>query len=213
MKASTKKACQVTAFVPESVKQRLTKKCRENMRWSEGPDGTVSLKEDEFQQVYLTQAEWGAANVRLIHHLMLEGDLPRANIEDYLAYTVMIFEFATRYDWQSVLEFDARYREQQAQHGFRWGTAAIHLEALLLTCRRQVVSPGASKQQTGRKWGQTGRVKAEDATGSAHEICRLYAAKGECPYRQKCRFRHVRRACQLAPVRMVPSDQRPGTVI
>ena len=50
-------------------------------------------------------------------------------------YPVMIFDFATKYEWQSLLDFDVRYREQQAEHSFRWGTSAIQLESLLLTSR------------------------------------------------------------------------------
>ena len=194
VKASTKKALQVTSFVPEAVKQRMAKRRRENLRWSEGPDGTVSLRPDDGnEQVYLSLAEWGAANIRLMHHLMTVAELPRSNIEDYLAYTVMIFDFATKYEWQSVLDFDVRYREQQAEHSFRWGTSAIHLESLLLTSRRQ--SSGqkpAPKQHYGRRGGNGGR-RAED-TGSTDEICRIYAAKGECPYEDRCKFRHVKRA-------------------
>ena len=120
IKASAKKVFHVTSFIPEGVKQRLTKRRRENLRWTESPDGTVSLQADDRVPVYLSQVEWGAANVRLMYHMMTEGELPGANIGEYLAYTVMIFEFASKYDWQSVLDFDVRYREQQAQHNFRW---------------------------------------------------------------------------------------------
>ena len=103
IKASTKKP----------VRQRLARKRRENMRWMEGPDRTVSLKVDETVQVYLSQCEWSAANLRLMHHMIVEGQLPRSSSDDYLAYTVMIHEFTGKYDWQSVLDYDVRYRELQ----------------------------------------------------------------------------------------------------
>ena len=176
IRASSKKALQATGFVPDAVRQRLARKRRETMRWTEG----------------LSQAEWGAANIRLMHRLMTEGDLPRSNIEDYLTYTVMVHEFASRYDWQSVLDFDVRYRELQAQHGFRWGTTAIHLEAILLTSSPRVSGPGqAMKQQQGRRPTATSRGATADA-GAGDEICRLYASRGDCPYGDKCRFQHKR---------------------
>ena len=193
IKASAKKVFHVTSFVPEGVKQRLAKRRRENLRWTESPDGTVSLQADDRGPVYLSQAEWGAANVRLMYHMMTEGELPGANIGEYLAYTVMIFEFASKYDWQSVLDFDIRYREQQAQHNFRWGKAAIHLETLLLTSRRQATGSNQDpRQQQGRKSGQVGRGRTDD-DGVREEICRLYASRGDCPYGERCKFRHMSR--------------------
>ncbi len=42
-------------------------------------------------------------------------------VEYYLAYTAIMFEFAQKYDWASMMDFDIKYREQQAAHVFQWG--------------------------------------------------------------------------------------------
>ena len=137
IRATAKKALQVREFVPDQVRQRLAKKKRETLRWVEAADGSFSIQADDQAPAYLTQAEWGAANMRIMSHLIKVGDLQRLRVEEYMAYTVIVHELASRYDWASVLEFDVRYREQQAENGFRWGTPARHLESLLLQPKRR----------------------------------------------------------------------------
>ena len=54
----------------------------------------------------------------------------------YLAYTAMIADLASRYEWSSILEFDRKYRELQAEHGFLWGTQHAHPERHTLIHKR-----------------------------------------------------------------------------
>ena len=117
VRATSKKALQPKDFVPEQVKQRIARRRRETLKWVEADDGSFSVQADDQVLAYLTQAEWGAANMRLMAHLLKVGDLQRARVEDYMAYTVSIYELACHYEWIAVLEYDARYREQQAEHG------------------------------------------------------------------------------------------------
>ena len=105
-------------FVPDQVRQRLAKKKWETLRWVEASDGSFSIQADDQAPAYLTQAEWGAANMRIMSHLIKVGDIQRPRVEEYMAYMVIVHELASRYDWASVLEFDVRYREQQA--GLVW---------------------------------------------------------------------------------------------
>ena len=79
----------------------------------------------------------------LINHLLCTGQLPRDEIEFYLAYTTKIYEFAEKYDWNSVLNYDYNYRELQAEHKFKWGTFSPHMELQLLVPKRP-------KQQSGQ---------------------------------------------------------------
>ena len=51
----------------------------------------------------------GLANIRLLNHLLGAGQLPREDIEFYLAYTTK--EFAEKYEWSRVLNYDYNYRE------------------------------------------------------------------------------------------------------
>ena len=47
--------------------------------------------------------------MRLLNHLLGAGQLPREDIEFYLAYTAK--EFAEKYEWSRVLNYDYNYRE------------------------------------------------------------------------------------------------------
>ena len=74
--------------------------------------------------------------MRLLNHLLCTGQLPRADIVFYLAYTTKIYEFTEKYEWSSVLNYDYNYRELQAKHKFKWGTLSPHMELQLLVPKR-----------------------------------------------------------------------------
>ena len=201
IRASSRKALQARDFVPDSVKQRLARRRRETLRWVESADGAFSIQADDQAPSYLTQAEWGAANMRVMFHLLKGGELRRDQVEDYMAFTVAIHELASRYDWASVLEYDIRYREQQAEHGFRWGSPAQHLESLLLLPKRREHQPPQAdlgrqrqrgKQRTdGRPTHPLGQPHQPDAAADSKEPCRLFLTKGVCSFGDRCRYSHV----------------------
>ena len=85
VRATSKKALQPKDFVPEQVKQRIARRRRETLKWVEAGNGSFSVQADDQALAYLTQAEWGAANMRLMAHLLKVGDLQRARVEDYLS--------------------------------------------------------------------------------------------------------------------------------
>ena len=74
--------------------------------------------------------------MRLLNHLLATNQIKRKDIEFYLAYTTKIYEFAEKYEWNSVLIYDYTYREIQAEHDFMWGTFSPHMELQLLVPKR-----------------------------------------------------------------------------
>lgn len=164
----------------------MGKKRRDFMKWTETGDRTVILKAEEQTKLAITQAEWGAANMRVMFHLLQTGDLTRGQTEDYMSFTLMIHELASIYDWSSILEHDVRYRELQAQYGFRWGEPCSHLEDVVLVKRPPPPAGGA-----GRSSGSGGgrRYNERHPGYDANEKCRLFL-KGECPYGVDCRYKH-----------------------
>ncbi|KAH3752150.1 hypothetical protein DPMN_186762 [Dreissena polymorpha] len=74
--------------------------------------------------------------MRLLNHLLSTNLLQRQEVEFYVAYTTMIFEFADIYEWSSVLGYDYHYRELQAEHNFKWGTFSPHMELQMLVPKR-----------------------------------------------------------------------------
>ena len=167
----------ITTFITEHCKQRRQNRRKEFIIKSGTNDTeTLVLKpDDEHPYLGIYIEEWGAANMRLINHLLCKGQLSRDETQFYLAYTTKIYEFAEKYDWNSVLNYDYNYRELQAEHKFKWGTFSPHTELQLLVPKRP-------KQQSGRNG--PGQLARED--------CKLFKASGSCPFGATCKFQHLR---------------------
>ena len=179
LQASGKKATHITNFLSDKARSRL-RKSRKNYVLAESAtadDGHMVIRTDSDTHPYMGVSieEWGAANARLTHHLTKTGALSTGDLDYYLAYTAIIFEFADRYDWNSVLEFDYRYREQQAEHDFQWGYVNPMMELQILRPKlRQQPQPSFLKTPSAPK-----------------EECRQWKRNnGYCPFGDKCRYTH-----------------------
>ena len=203
MKATEKKAEKIFNFLPERVKDRVQKFRRDRFVSSQGENGAVSISSRDIENYSITQAEWGAANLRLMNHLLQTGDLARHDVELYLAYTVQILEMVDIYEWSSILNFDTRYRELQAQHGFKWGDLRMATHSTLLVQKRQ--QPPGRHKTTGSSGSAYGPGKTED--------CKKWLASGgtACPFGAACRYRH--RPTEMAPtyVPTAPKNDRSQT--
>ena len=187
VRAVTKKALQVVSFLPEAARTRVNRRKRDRLVLAESPGGTVSLKTEDAGQVYISWDEWSAANNRLLAHMLREGDLPRVDVEYYLAYLTYIYELVPNFEWTSILEYDTRYREIQAQHGFPWGTMAPHLDTILVAKKPVAALKGKPAG------GDRGRIRQEEKK----QICKMFATRGSCPFGEACKYRHERGAAPL----------------
>jgi hypothetical protein len=178
LKATSAKAVHITQFLTEKAKRRRQNRRKEFVIRSgnETSEALVLKTDDEHPYLGIFLEEWGAANMRLLNHLLASGQLKRSEIEFYLAYTTKIFEFAEIYDWNSVLNFDYLYREQQAEHKFKWGTFSPHMELQILVPKRA------------RQTGSNGTP----LQSSQKEECKIFKAKGSCPFGVSCRYQHKR---------------------
>ena len=122
VKSSKRKALQIEQFLPEQVRARVNRKKKEQLTFTTTPLGGLTLKKDEPGTIYVTVAEWNGANMRLCSHMLKNGLIKESELIYYMAYTAMIADLTGRYEWASVLEYDVRYRELQAEHNFLWGT-------------------------------------------------------------------------------------------
>ena len=203
MKASSAvKAVHITQFLTEKTKNRIKDRQKRVVLGNsqEGRDEVVLLKENRHPYSGISVSEWGAANTRLLNHLLSEGTLDRGDVEFYLAYTTMIFEYVDSYAWESILDFDYMYRERQAEHGFQWGIIPANMELSLLCQQRpkvgqQAQGHGRSNQykfnQANRQTGQFGR--ASQGEEKPVPECRLFKTNnGYCPFGDECKFRHVK---------------------
>ena len=175
-KATKKKAEKITSFLPERVKDRIQRARKDRMILTQGEDGSISVKANDKESYYISMSEWGAANMRLMNYLLQNGDLPRDHVEYYLAYTMQVFELADNFEWASVLQFDSRYRDLQAEHGFPWGD-------MRLSQQMQVLRPKTLHS-----------VRPRPVTGKPPKIeedCKKWlATNGKCPFGTSCKFIH-----------------------
>lgn len=180
LKAQSNKAAHITQFLTEKAKRRRQNRRKEFVikTGNEQPEALVLKTDDEHPYLGIFLEEWGAANMRLLNHLLASEKLKREDMEYYLAYTTKIFEFAEIYDWNSVLNFDYLYREQQAEHQFKWGTFSPHMELQILVPKRA------------RQNGTIGTPSYNAA--ERKEECKIFKAKGNCPFGASCRYLHKR---------------------
>ena len=82
----------ITDFLTEQSKQRRTAKRRECIVKTGAKDTESLVFKDEDDHLYLGIyiEEWGAANMRLLNHLLATNQLKRKDTEFYLAYTTKI---------------------------------------------------------------------------------------------------------------------------
>ena len=188
VKATSRKAVQLAAFLPEATRQRIQRRKKDRMVLTEGPDGSLTVKASEPNLRDITWDEWSGANVRLMAAILADGSLRREDrLEFYLAYTARIYDLAGKFEWSSVMEFDTMYREHQAQQGFPWGTPSTHLETHVLVPKRQV---GQQYQGVKKDHRAINNDSGPRFTGRRVEDCRIFLSKRILPIRGGCKYRH-----------------------
>ena len=181
IKATKRKACHITQFLSEQAKERRQQHRRDLLlsTTEDGEERLVLQTNSKHPYAGITLDEWGAANMRIMHHLLQHGDLRREDVEFYMAYTTSMFELVHVYNMASILDMDYQYREQQAQLNFQWGEMSpIHQMHVLVPCERQAKAPQTENRP------RYNRQQNNDK----HEECRLFKTNnGLCPFGSNCR--------------------------
>ena len=210
VKAHKKKAQHITSFLSDQAKQRRKSKRRDLVlaRNSDGePLDTLMVQTDDSHPYHgIHISEWAAANCRLMNYLLCSNELCRADIEYYLAYTAMIMDLASSYEWPNVLNFDYNYREQQAEHSFQWGYINPMMRMQFLTQPRLIGGAGTS----GNRRPAASGSRAQRGTSGLREECRQWKSNnGFCNYGDQCRYEHIPLINARAPPRADISNQAP----
>ena len=194
LRASTKKAAKIFNFLPTKVKERIQRNRRDRLYFTPGDNGAVTMHQKDPESFHITPSEWNAANIRIMSHLLQTGDLSRADVELYLAYSVQVNDMVDIYEWNSVLQFDTRYRELQAEHDFQWGDLRLAAHSTILIPRRP---------STQAPLGQQTRSRPAPASTGPREVCKNWLASGgkQCAFGPGCRYAH-----------RFPDTQSPPTV-
>ena len=207
MRSHKRKALHITEFLYERTKKRRQHRRKELVLSADNDndDRLVLKTEEDHPYAGISIGEWGAANCRLLNALLDRNHMDRVDIEYYLAYTAMIFEFSTKYIWDHVLEYDFHYRELQAAHDFQWGVTSPELELKFLIQQTR----NHSQQQSGYVNRQQQMFNGQKRNFKT-ELCRLFISnRGNCPYGARCRYFHDFKALYSAQTSSTTSSETP----
>ena len=112
------KGTHITNFLAEQTKKHLQDRSKGIVLQANGDKSVVLQTDRTHRYSGITLSEWGAANCRLMAHLLREGKLAPCDVECYLAYTTQVYEYYEVYEWESILQFDFLYRERQCEYQF-----------------------------------------------------------------------------------------------
>ena len=188
VKSNAKKATHITQFLSERTKKKRQSRRREFVLAQSGSEDNFVLKQQE-EHPYsgISIDEWSAANCRLMSHLIHSGELPTEDIDYYLAYSTQIYDWAGKYEWEALLDFDYLYRERQAAHCYKWGSLTANMEMQLLCSNVKIFTPQTRNYRNGKSQ-KNNNVKPNQTP----QECRLFKARnGNCPYGDHCKYRHV----------------------
>ena len=182
-KATSSKALHIVNFLLEKVRKRQQRFIRQPIVLSADSSNVIVLETPDKDYLGITVDEWGAANLRLMYELIKSRQLHTDHFTDYLSYSAQVFDLVTRYSWRSILEYDFLYRESQAEHQFRWGSYAPHLNHILLPR-----APSSQPQQP-VKYSTQRRDHTSPPEQTTTPLCHQYLP-GHCHFGDKCRFMH-----------------------
>jgi hypothetical protein len=139
----------------------------------------------------VTMAEWGAANIRLFYELCRGHISHNGGLNEYMAYTVKVWEYAKFFDWRSVLHYNDEYRSLQARYNFPWGTDSQHLATLHFTPRHKSTQEFNSrhKTQVGGNY-KGGNNDGYGKFGNTPPICQKFNTQRGCDLTH-CNYQHI----------------------
>lgn len=180
------KAIHITEFLNDKTKARRKNK-RHDLVLSTSDDQTSVLVRSDDPHLYsgITLDEWNGANMRVLNHLLTGGVIARTDMEFYLAYTATVNDFYQKYTWDSILQFDCHYRDQQAALGFKWGYINPQLELQILVPLRR------DRDMKNYNTYPRGKPVGSEETHFRPECKQWKASGGHCRFGQSCKYRHV----------------------
>ena len=144
---------------------------------------SVTKKESaaDFKKVTIAQYMEGA--MRILREQVLDDEMSRAQIVNYVNYIIQVSAFAQTRNWESVLNYDSVYRREQHAQGFRWGAQS----AFLMSTLRPKDTPAVRDES---------KTKKQDSINpkSKKIICGRWNSWSGCSS-QECRYDHVCKIC------------------
>lgn len=195
IKSIEDKTLHVMDFLTDDVKSRVIRKRREKLHIYRDQSGALVAPQDEpISYLGLSGEEWACASLRLFFHMVFIGTTTRDQCEPYMSYTVTTLELGKHYEWNSVLNYDARYREMQARTHCVWGTMGEQLQTQLCIPKNRFAhqdrrAPPRNYSNPG--WNRVHNNTYQGRSEKSADMCRQWAL-GHCPFgEERCKFSHV----------------------
>ena len=156
-------------------------------------NNSIILKTNSKKPKYenLTVWQWALGAIRIQDELVRLGKLC-SDIEkrQYWGYTCKVLELNTRFEWQSVLEYDKEYRKNQARFDFPWGTEIPHLTSVQLKDKRNNFQNNFKKNKQGSQPTNSSSGFNNKKGGSGQQLtCRDFN-RDKCT-RVSCKYQHT----------------------
>ena len=134
--------------------------------------------------------------LRILREMILEDDMPVAQIVNHLNYLIQVACFSQTTAWRRVLNYDTVYRREQHDHGFAWGTGSAFL------MQSQLVQPDLQTQgNQPNKRAPTSNTKKSGGTPanvihpkSGKPVCGRWNSASGCNG-EGCHYAHVCKKC------------------
>ncbi len=152
---------------------------------TEGPNGTqFVLKTGPMKPKLesLSVQQWSLANLAIMDRLVREGILDKQGILDYMSHTAYMYRLMLAKEESSVFLYDREYRREQALHGYRWGTHALHLNDVCLHPKPAAASRSRTAATAGKPLGPL--------SSAGKVICKRYNSTNGCKLTD-CKFAHI----------------------
>ena len=138
----------------------------------------------------ITQMQYMEASLRILREMAVKDGASLPQVLQYVGYLIKIANMGQRFQWKSVLKYDAEYRKTQAEAGFPYGADSSFMMQLFLRDRlpqdQNIPRPSAVSST------QHPQTKFDPQSGKP--ICGQFNSSKGCQL-QCCKFAHVCRAC------------------
>jgi len=139
----------------------------------------------------ITQMQYMEASLRILREMATKDGASLPGVLQYVGYLIKLANMGQRFQWKSVLKYDAEYRKAQAETGFPYGSDSSYMMQLFLRDRLPQEHYSATKPSP-NSGAQHPQMRYDPGTGKP--ICGQYNSSKGCQL-QRCKFAHVCRAC------------------
>ena len=154
----------------------------------------VSLPESKTKLESITPLQYMEASLRILREMAIKDAAPPESILNYVGYLIKTANMGQRFNWKSMLKYDAEYRKAQATAGFPWGADNAYMMQLFL---REDGKPSYGNHGNSSRQDSPANQRSKYDPASGRVICERFNGRNGCSLRF-CNYAHLCRTCYSA---------------